>query len=249
MNNEMGDMQVIDNILGAIGNTPLVMMNRVGKDLPCRLLAKVEYMNPGGSVKDRIGIRMIRNAEKEGKLAPGGTIVECTSGNTGMGLAIAAAVLGYRAVFTMPDKMSLEKINLLKAMGAEVIVTPTAVGPDSPESYYKVAERIVKETPGAYHANQYHNQTNPETHYETTGPEIWKQTAGRITHFVAGLGTGGTISGVGKYLKEQNPAIKVIGIDPEGSILKNYFETKNMGKVHPYKDQYYNLHDPPNEFL
>ncbi len=235
MDNDTTDMQVLDSILDAIGNTPLVAMSRVGKDLPCRLLAKVESMNPGGSVKDRIGIRMIRAAEKDGKLEPGGTVVECTSGNTGMGLAIAAAVLGYRAVFTMPDKMSLEKINLLKAMGAEVVVTPTAVDPDSPESYYKVAERIVKETPGAFHANQYHNQTNPETHYETTGPEIWKQTAGRITHFVAGLGTGGTISGVGKYLKEQNPDVKVIGVDPEGSILRNYFETRGMGEAHPYK--------------
>lgn len=228
-------MDVKDSILDAIGDTPLVRLNRMGKGLAADLLAKVESLNPGGSVKDRIGIRMIRAAEREGKLRPGGTIVECTSGNTGMGLAIAAAVLGYRAVFTMPDKMSLEKINLLKAMGAEVVVTPTAVAPDSPESYYKVAERIVRDTPGAFHANQYHNPANPHSHYETTGPEIWRQTAGRITHFVATLGTGGTISGTGRYLKEQNPDIRVIGVDPEGSILKDYFETGKMIEAHPYK--------------
>jgi len=229
------EMEVLDSILDAIGNTPLVRLKRLGREVPADLLVKAEYMNPGGSVKDRIGLAMIRAAEKEGKLGPGGTVVECTSGNTGMGLAVAAAVLGYRAIFTMPDKMSLEKINLLKAMGAEVVVTPTAVPADSPESYYKVAERIVKETPGAVHTNQYHNQENPEAHYRTTGPEIWRQTAGRITHLVAGLGTGGTISGVGRYLKEQNPKVKVIGVDPDGSILKEYFESKKMGEARPYK--------------
>jgi cystathionine beta-synthase len=229
------EMEVLDSILDAIGNTPLIRLKRLGRDIPADLLVKTEYMNPGGSVKDRIGIAMIRAAEEEGALGPGGTVVECTSGNTGMGLAVAAAVLGYRAIFTMPDKMSLEKINLLKAMGAEVVVTPTAVPADSPESYYKVAERLVKETSGAYHSNQYHNQVNPETHYRTTGPEIWRQTAGRITHFVAGLGTGGTISGVGRYLKEQNPKVKVIGVDPDGSILKEFFDTKKMGEARPYK--------------
>jgi cystathionine beta-synthase len=232
---DKAEMDVKNNILETIGDTPLIRLNRLGKEIPADLLAKVEFFNPGGSVKDRIGIKMIQEAEREGKLKPGGTVVECTSGNTGMGLAITSAVLGYRAVFTMPDKMSLEKINLLKAMGAEVVVTPTAVEPDSPESYYKVAERIVKETPGAYHANQYHNEVNPQTHYEKTGPEIWRQTRGRVTHFVAGMGTGGTISGVGKYLKEQNPNVKIIGIDPVGSILKDYFETKKMVESRPYK--------------
>jgi cystathionine beta-synthase len=229
------DMEVLESILDMMGNTPLVRLQKVAKGIPADVLAKVEAMNPGGSVKDRIGLRMIRTAEREGKLGPGGTIVECTSGNTGMGLAIAASVLGYRAIFTMPDKMSAEKINLLKAMGAEVVVTPTAVPPDSPESYYKVAERIVRETPGAFHANQYHNQSNPQAHYETTGPEIWRQTKGHITHFVASLGTGGTISGTGRYLKEQNPNVQVIGVDPEGSILKDYFETKRIVEARPYK--------------
>jgi len=234
----MGDenrMDVKDSILETIGNTPLVRLRRVGEGVPADLLAKVEFMNPGGSVKDRIGMAMIRAAEARGDLAAGGTVVECTSGNTGMGLAVASAVLGYRAVFTMPDKMSLEKINLLKAMGAEVVVTPTAVPPDSPESYYQVAERIVRETPGAHHTNQYQNQANPQAHYETTGPEIWRQTAGRITHFVAGLGTGGTISGVGRYLKERNPEVRIIGVDPDGSILAEYFRTRTMGEGHPYK--------------
>jgi cystathionine beta-synthase len=228
-------MDVKDSILETIGNTPLVRFRRVGKGIPADLLAKVEFMNPGGSVKDRIGLAMIRDAEARGKLAAGGTVVECTSGNTGMGLAVASAVLGYRSVFTMPDKMSLEKINLLKAMGAEVVVTPTAVPPDSPESYYKVAERIVRDTPGAHHTNQYYNEANPKAHYETTGPEIWRQSAGRVTHFVAGLGTGGTISGVGRYLKEQNPKIRIIGVDPDGSILAEYFRTQKMGEGHPYK--------------
>jgi cystathionine beta-synthase len=233
--NAKPEMNVLDSVLDAIGHTPLVRLHRLGKGVPADLLAKVECFNPGGSVKDRIGIEMIRAAEREGKLKPGGTIVECTSGNTGMGLAIAAAVLGYRTVFTMPDKMSAEKINVLKAMGSEVVVTPTAVAPDSPESYYKVAERIVRETPGAFHANQYHNPANPEAHYRSTGPEIWEQTRGRVTHFVASLGTGGTISGVGRYLKEQNPGVRVVGVDPEGSILKHYFETGEMADARPYK--------------
>ncbi|HET9234917.1 MAG TPA: cysteine synthase family protein, partial [Candidatus Eisenbacteria bacterium] len=228
-------MDVLDSILETMGNTPLIRLHKVTRGIPADVLVKVEAMNPGGSVKDRIGLRMIQAAEKEGKLGPGGTIVECTSGNTGMGLAIAASVLGYRAIFTMPDKMSAEKINLLKAMGAEVVVTPTAVPPDSPESYYKVAERIVRETPGAFHANQYHNPANPEAHYQTTGPEIWRQTKGHITHFITSLGTGGTISGTGRYLKEQKPEVRVIGVDPEGSILKDYFETKRIVEARPYK--------------
>jgi len=232
---DMPEMDVKNNILETMGNTPLIRLHKVGRGVPADLLAKVESFNPGGSVKDRIGVAMIEAAVREGRLKPGGTIVECTSGNTGMGLAIAAAVLGYRAIFTMPDKMSLEKINLLKAMGAEVVVTPTAVPADSPESYYKVAERIVEETPGACHMNQYHNQANPRSHYESTGPEIWRQTAGRITHFIAGMGTGGTISGTGKYLKEQNPHVKVIGVDPIGSILRDYFYTKKITEAKPYK--------------
>jgi cystathionine beta-synthase len=232
---EKPTMDVLDSVLDAVGNNPLIRLGKLGAGVPADLLVKAEFLNPGGSVKDRIGIRMIEAAARAGNLNPGGTIVECTSGNTGMGLAMAAAVLGYRAVFTMPDKMSAEKINLLKAMGAEVVVTPTAVPPDSPESYYKVAERIVRETPGAFHANQYHNPANPQAHYESTGPEIWRQTAGRITHFVATLGTGGTISGTGRYLKEKNPEVKVIGVDPEGSILKDYFETKRIVEAKPYK--------------
>ncbi|NNF08033.1 MAG: cystathionine beta-synthase [Candidatus Eisenbacteria bacterium] len=228
-------MDVKENILETIGNTPLVRLNKIGQEVPCGLIAKVESFNPGGSVKDRIGVAMIKAAEAEGRLKPGGTIVECTSGNTGMGLALAAVVMGYKAVFTMPDKMSLEKINLLKAVGAEVFVAPTAVPADSPESYYKVAERIVEETPNSYHTNQYHNQANPLSHYKSTGPELWEQTKGKITHFIAGLGTGGTISGTGKYLKEKNPDIKVIGVDPDGSILKDYFYTKKITEARPYK--------------
>ncbi len=229
------DMDVKNSILETIGNTPLVRLQRLGREIPADLLGKVEFFNPGGSVKDRIGVAMIREEEKAGRLKPGGMVVECTSGNTGAGLAVAAAALGYRAAFTMPDKMSTEKINLLKALGAEVIVTPTAVPADSPESYYSVATRLVEENEGAVHTNQYHNQANPETHYRTTGPEIWEQTRGRVTHFVAGMGTGGTISGVGRYLKEQNPDVKVIGIDPEGSIFREYFLTKKVGEARPYK--------------
>lgn len=223
------------SILETIGNTPLVQLNKVNRGLKATLLAKVEFFNPGGSVKDRIGVKILDEAEKKGLLKPGGTIVESTSGNTGMGLAIAAAIKGYRAIFTMPDKMSLEKINLLKAMGAEVVVTPTAVPPESPESYYSVARRLAKELPNAFLANQYFNDDNPLAHYETTGPEIWKQTAGKVTHYIATIGTGGTISGTARYLKEQNKNVKVIGIDPEGSILREYFYTKNLGEARPYK--------------
>ncbi len=219
-------MEYHETILTTIGNTPLVKLNKVTKGYKPLILAKVEYFNPGGSVKDRIGVGIIEDAEREGRLKPGGTIVEATSGNTGLGLAIAAAVKGYKCIFTMPDKMSIEKIRLLRAFGAQVIVTPTAVPHESPESYTEVAKRIVRETPNSILANQYYNPKNPEAHYLTTGPEIWRQTAGSITHFAVGLGTGGTVTGVAKYLKEQNPNVKIIGIDPTGSILREYFYTK-----------------------
>jgi cystathionine beta-synthase len=215
-------------ILGSIGQTPLVKLNRIGRGYKPHIFAKVESFNPGGSVKDRIGVEMIEDAEREGKLRPGGTIVEATSGNTGMGLAIAAAVKGYKCVFTMPDKMSIEKIRLLRAFGAEVIITPTAVPHDSPESYTEVAKRIVRETPNAILANQYYNPKNPEAHYKTTGPEIWQQTGGQIDCFVCCIGTGGTISGVARYLKEQISSVKVIGVDPKGSVLREYFYTKKF---------------------
>ena len=212
-------MTIYDSLLDAIGHTPLLRMRQVGRDLPCPLLGKLEMLNPGGSVKDRIGLRMIEQAESDGHLRPGGTIVEPTSGNTGVGLAIAAALKGYRCVFTMPDKMSIEKVSLLRAYGAEVVITPTSVAPESPESYYSVADRLTEEIPGAFQPNQYHNHRNPDSHYETTGPEIWEQTEGKITHFVVSVGTGGTITGAGHYLKEQNPDIVVVGADPEGSIF------------------------------
>ena len=206
------------NALEAIGNTPLVKLNKVTDGAECLVLAKVEYVNPGGSVKDRPAVAMLDAAEKQGQLKPGGTIVEPTSGNTGTGLAMAAAIRGYRCILVMPDKMSREKIDLLRAYGAEVVVTPTNVPADSPESYYGVANRLAAEIPGAFQPNQFHNHFNPEAHYHTTGPEIWEQTRGTITHYVAGIGTGGTISGTARYLKERNPNIHVIGADPEGSI-------------------------------
>ena len=215
----MRRVTVYDSLLDAIGGTPLLRMRHIGRDLSCPLLGKLEMLNPGGSVKDRIGLRMIEQAEREGLLAPGGTIVEPTSGNTGVGLAIAAALKGYRCIFTMPDKMSHEKISLLRAYGAEVVITPTAVAPESPESYYRVADRLTEEIPGAFQPNQYHNQRNPDSHYETTGPEIWEQTEGKITHFVVSVGTGGTVTGAGHFLKEKNPDIVVVGADPEGSIF------------------------------
>ena len=220
-------MTIHDSILDAIGNTPLLRLNKLGAGLRCDLLAKLEMLNPGGSVKDRIGVRMIEAAEREGKLLPGGTIVEPTSGNTGVGLAIAAAIKGYRCIFTMPDKMSHEKIALLRAYGAEVVITPTAVPPESPESYYRVADRLTEEIPGAFQPNQYHNAGNPEAHHATTGPEIWEQTAGKVTHVVISVGTGGTITGAGRYLHEKNPAIQVIGADPAGSIFTS-------DEIHPY---------------
>jgi cystathionine beta-synthase len=207
-----------DDALAAIGETPLVRLQRVVDGAKCLVLAKVEYVNPGGSVKDRPAARMIEDAEREGVLKPGATIVEATSGNTGTGLAMAAAIRGYRCILVMPDKMSKEKVDLLRAYGAEVVVTPTNVAPDSPESYYGVATRLVAEIPGAFMPNQWHNHANPDAHYYTTGPEIWEQTEGKITHLVSGIGTGGTISGTARYLKERNPNIRVIGADPEGSI-------------------------------
>ncbi|OLD76948.1 MAG: hypothetical protein AUI33_04580, partial [Ignavibacteria bacterium 13_1_40CM_2_61_4] len=223
------------SILETIGNTPLVQMPKIMDGVKGLVLAKLEMMNPGGSVKDRIGEKMIEEAEAKGTLRPGGTIIEPTSGNTGLGLAMVAAIKGYRAVFTMPDKMSREKIDLLKALGARVVVTPTAVPPDHPESYYRVAERIHRETPNSILPNQYANQANPRAHYETTGPEIWRDTDGKVTHFVCGMGTGGTISGVGSYLKEKNPKVRIIGVDPLGSILKDYFYKKETIKPHTYK--------------
>jgi cystathionine beta-synthase len=222
------------NVLETIGRTPLVRLNRVTKGVKPVILAKAEFFNPGGSVKDRIGVVIIEDAVSRGLLKPGGTIVESTSGNTGVGLALVAAVRGYRAIFTMPDKMSQEKIRLLKSYGAEVVTCPTHVPPESEKSYYSVARRIVETTPNSFLANQYFNPLNPEAHYRTTGPEIWEDTAGEIDYFVAGIGTGGTISGVGRYLKEKNPGVKVIGIDTEGSILKEYFYTRRIGEGHPY---------------
>jgi cystathionine beta-synthase len=210
---------MIDNILHAVGRTPLVRLRRLGEGLAPALYGKIEAANPGGSTKDRVAVAMIADAEKAGTLKPGGTIIEATAGNTGVGLAMVAAVKGYRCIFVLPDKMSNEKIALLKAYGAEVVVTPTAVAPDSPESYGGVADRLAREIPGAWRPNQFTNLSNPEIHYRTTGPEIWEQTDGKVTHFVGGVGTGGSLSGIGKYLKERNPDIKVIGADPEGSIL------------------------------
>ncbi|MEK7277398.1 MAG: cysteine synthase, partial [Chloroflexota bacterium] len=221
-------MRVYDNILGTIGNTPLVRLNRIAQSLQCKMYAKIEFFNPGGSVKDRIGLEMIEEAERSGRLKPGGTVVESTSGNTGVGLAIACAIRGYKAVCVMPDKMSLEKIRLLRAFGAKVVITPTAVTPDDPRSYYNVANRIVADTPNAILANQYHNPVNPDSHVKTTGPEIWEQTGGAVTDVVIGMGTGGTITGVGRFLKSKNPAIKMVGVDPIGSLL---YDTWRLGRI------------------
>src|SRR6188768_1195038 len=222
-------------VLDLVGHTPLARLQRIVPEGAATVVAKLEYMGPGGSVKDRIGIKLIEEAEREGKLKPGGTIVEGTGGNTGVGLAIAAAIKGYRCIFTMPDKMSQEKVRLLKAFGAEVVITPTAVPPDHPENYVMKAKQIVHDTPGAILANQFYNQENPEAHYRTTGPELWEQTAGRITHFIAGAGTGGTVSGAGKYLKERNPGIRVVAGDPVGSLYTGFFRTRNLGEGTPYK--------------
>ena len=224
-----------DSVLETIGWTPLIRLGRIGAGLRTPIYGKAEYVNPGGSVKDRIGLAIIEDAERRGELRPGGTVVEGTSGNTGVGLAIAASIKGYRCIFTMPDKMSMEKVRLLKAYGAEVVVTPTAVPPDHPDHYVMKAKQIVHDTPGAVLANQFYNQVNPEAHYATMGPEIWQQTEGRVTHFVAGAGTGGTVSGAGKYLKEKNPKIRVIAGDPVGSLYTQYHRSRTLGEGHPYK--------------
>jgi cystathionine beta-synthase len=223
-----------NHILEAIGHTPLVRLNRITTDLKPQIYVKAEFMNPGGSVKDRIGMTMINDAEKRGLLKPGGTIIEGTSGNTGMGLALVAAVRGYKCVFTTTDKQSKEKVDLLKALGAEVIVCPTAVEPEDPRSYYSVAKKLAREIPNSYYPNQYDNAMNPEAHYLTTGPEIWEDSEGKITHFVCGLGTGGTISGAGKYLKEKNPGVKIIGVDPYGSLYYDFVKNGTTIKAKTY---------------
>ncbi|MBI5929783.1 MAG: cystathionine beta-synthase [Chloroflexi bacterium] len=233
--NKTGHQGIYDSILEAMGNTPLVRLHKVSRGVQPQVLAKVEFFNPGGSVKDRIGLAIIEDAERTGKLKPGGTIVESTSGNTGVGLAIVAAIRGYKTVFVMPDKMSDEKIRLLRAFGARVVITPTAVEPDDPRSYYSVARRIAEQTPNAILANQYHNPINPQVHYETTGPEIWEQTEGKVDVYVATMGTGGTISGTARYLKEQNPNIQIVGVDPIGSLLYHYFYHREMTQAHPYR--------------
>ncbi len=229
-------MKYFENILHTIGNTPLVKINKITKDLPCTVLAKVETTNPGNSIKDRMALKMIEDAEKSGALKPGGTIIEGTSGNTGMGLAIAAVIKGYKCIFTTTDKQSKEKVDALKAFGAEVIVCPTDVEPTDPRSYYSVSSRLAAEIPNAWKPNQYDNLSNSTAHYEQTGPEIWDQTDGEITHLVVGVGTGGTISGTAKYLKEKNPNIKVFGIDTYGSVFKKYLETGEFDKneIYPY---------------
>ena len=229
-------MEIKNNILETIGNTPLIKLNKITKDFPCTVAAKVDYFNPGNSIKDRMAVKMIEVAEKEGKLKPGGTIIECTSGNTGMGLALAAVVKGYKCIFTTTDKQSKEKMDILKAVGAEVIVCPTNVEPDDPRSYYSVARRLAKEIPNSFHANQYDNLANRLAHYETTGPEIWNQTDGKITHLVCTAGTGGTVTGTAMFLKEKNPNIQIWAIDVFGSLLTKYFRTGevDMNEVHPY---------------
>jgi cystathionine beta-synthase len=224
-----------ESVLGTIGWTPMIRLARIGAGIRTPIYGKAEYANPGGSVKDRIAMAIIEGAEQRGDLKPGGTIVEGTSGNTGVGLAIAASLKGYRCIFTMPDKMSQEKVRLLKAYGAEVVITPTAVPPDHPDNYVMKAKHIVHETPGAVLADQFYNQANPEAHYRTTGPEIWEQTEGKVTHFICGAGTGGTVSGAGKYLKEQNPKVRVIAGDPIGSLYTHYHRSRAMGEGHPYK--------------
>jgi len=228
-------MEIHQSILSAIGHTPLVKLNRMVGPNDATVLVKCEFMNPGASIKDRMALYIIEKAEKEGKLKPGGTIIENTSGNTGMGVALAAAVKGYKCIFTMPDKMSLEKINRLKAMGAQVVVTPTNVPAEDPRSYYETAKRLHRETPGAFMLNQYHNPDNIEAHYKVTGPEIYEQTEGKFDYFVSGLGTGGTMSGAGKFLKEKIPGLKNVGVDPEGSVYEGYFKTGKLTEPHVYK--------------
>ena len=227
-------MEFQENILGLVGNTPLVRLNRLARDVKAQVYAKMENLNPGYSVKDRIGIAMIEAAERAGDLKPGGTVVEATSGNTGIGLAIAAAVKGYKCIFVMTDKASVEKSRYLKALGADVVITPVSAKPGTPDHYVSTAKRIAAETPNSFYPDQYSNPANPEAHYRTTGPELWRQTEGKITHFVAGLGTGGTISGTGRYLKEKNPHIQIIGADPYGSIFKTFKETGQIVEATPY---------------
>ncbi|HSB09227.1 MAG TPA: cysteine synthase [Blastocatellia bacterium] len=227
-------MEYTETILGLIGQTPLVKLNKLTRGIDALVLAKMESLNPGGSVKDRIGISMIDAAERDGRLRPGGTVVEATSGNTGIGVALVCAVRGYKAVFVMTDKCSVEKVRYLKALGADVVVVPVAAKPDSPDHYVATARRIAQETPNSLFVFQYGNPANPEAHYRTTGPELWEQTQGRITHFVSGIGTGGTISGTGRYLKEKNPRIRVIGADPYGSVFKTYKETGKLMQGTPY---------------
>jgi len=223
-----------DNILEAIGRTPLVKLNRVTLGCRAQVYAKCEYLNPAGSVKDRIGVWMIEEAERKGLLKPGGTIVECTSGNTGLGLALVAAVKGYKAVFTMTDKQSKEKVDALKALGAEVVICPATVVPDDPRSCYSMADKLTREIPDAYQPNQYKNPANPDAHYRTTGPEIWEDSQGRVTHFVAGMGTGGTITGIARFLKEKKPDVKIIGVDPAGSLLYDFFHSGKVVKTEAY---------------
>ncbi len=229
-------MQIKNNVLETIGDTPLIKLNSVANDFPCLVLAKVETFNPGNSIKDRMAVKMIDDAEQRGDLKPGGTIIECTSGNTGMGLALVACVRGYRCIFTTTDKQSKEKVDILKALGAEVIVCPTNVEPEDPRSYYSIAERLSKEIPNSFWCNQYDNLSNRQAHYESTGPEIWQQTDGKITHLVVGVGTGGTVSGTARYLLEQNPNIKVWGADTYGSVFKKYHETGEFDtkEIYPY---------------
>jgi cystathionine beta-synthase len=227
-------MEFQENVLGLIGNTPLVKLNRLARGVKAQIFAKMESLNPGYSVKDRIGISMIEAAEREGVLKPGGTVVEATSGNTGIGLALAAAVKGYKCIFVMTDKASVEKSRYLKALGADVVITPVSAKPGTPDHYVSTARRIAAETPNSFYPDQYSNPANPEAHYRATGPELWRQTDEKITHFVAGLGTGGTISGTGRFLKEKNPAIRIIGADPYGSIFKNYKETGKVVEATPY---------------
>jgi len=227
-------MEFQENILGLIGNTPLVRLNRLARDVKAKVFAKMENLNPGYSVKDRIGVAMIEAAEREGILKPGGTVIEATSGNTGIGLALAAAVKGYKCIFVMTDKASVEKSRYLKALGADVVITPVSAKHGTPDHYVSTAKRIAAETPNSFYPDQYSHPANPEAHYRTTGPELWRQTEGKITHFIAGLGTGGTISGTGRFLKEKNPAIKIIGADPYGSIFKTYKETGKIVETTPY---------------
>ena len=227
-------MKIYNNILETIGHTPMVRINNITKDIPATVLAKVETFNPGNSIKDRMALKMIEVAEREGKLKPGATIIEGTSGNTGMGLAIAAIMKGYKCIFTTTDKQSKEKVDALKAFGAEVIVCPTDVDPEDPRSYYSVSSRLEKEVPNSWKPNQYDNPANAIAHYESTGPEIWEQTEGKITHLIVGVGTGGTISGTGRYLKEQNPNIQILGIDTYGSVFKKYKETGIFDKNEIY---------------